>query len=325
MTMPAQGPQQLLMTLADGGWHSGELLAQRLDVTRMTVSNYAKQLVLAGFPIESKSRAGYRLSGYSEVLDQQQLMKATGLPVTVAASAESTNDLALAYLKSSDVDAVVENAAVFIAEHQNAGRGRRGRVWQAKPGEALLYSLAWRFDRLPPDLPALSLMVASVLIDSLQSLGVVDGLGIKWPNDVLLNKQKLAGVLVEAVVRDEQVSVVIGVGLNVLASPKADTRYPATSLSEQGIELSRGDLAAVLTNKLQVALPLFADNGFAAFHASYMQHDIVVGQSLSLDDEQLVIKTIDETGALVAESAGPNAGSPKRYVSGELSLPWPSC
>lgn len=315
------GAQQLLMTLADGDWHSGELLAQRLAVTRMTVSNYAKQLVAAGFPIESKSRSGYRLSNYPEVLNDSDLSAQSVLPVVVAASINSTNDLALEWLKASAAP-----AAIFVAEHQAAGRGRRGRVWQAVPGAALLYSLAWRFERFPPDLPALSLLVASVLANTLLELGVNSGLGIKWPNDVLLNNKKLAGVLVEAVIRDEQVAVVIGIGLNILQSPQADTRYPATSLREEGYELTRSELLLAVTKNLQAALQKFVDHGFKAFHADYMRYDKVVGMELALDGRQLSIKAIDESGALVAESAnGAGSGEVKRYVSGELSLPWPSC
>ena len=319
-----QGAQQLLLTLADAGWHSGERLAQQLSVSRVTVNNYAKQLVAAGFPLESKSRLGYRLQAYPEVLNAEALAAAVQLPVHVVATAASTNDMALAHLKQPDA-----GPAVFVAEHQSAGRGRRGRVWQAKPGEALLYSLAWPFDRLPPDLPALSLVVASVLVEALTDLGLSKGLGIKWPNDLLLNQHKLAGVLVEAVLREEQAAVVVGVGLNMQSSPKAETRYPATSLAEHGVDLSRATVIEALTTRLQAALALFADQGFAAFHAAYMQHDIVVGQRLDLDQQQLLIQSIDSSGALVAAAVDADTDAPngelKRYVSGELSLPWPSC
>lgn len=313
-----QGPQQLLLTLAEGGWRSGEHLARDLGVSRVTVNNYAKQLVAAGFPIESKSRLGYRLESYSDVLDAQAIASQVAMPVTVVASADSTSDLGLAHLKQAGA-----GPAVFIAEHQSAGRGRRGRVWQAAPGDALLYSLAWPFERLPPDLPAVSLVVASELVAVLTELGVVAGLGIKWPNDVLLKSHKLAGVLVEAVVREEQAAIVVGVGLNMSGSPVADLRYPATSLQEQGVGLARTAVAIALTNRLQRALSVFADRGFAAFHEAYMQHDVVVGQRLNLDDQQLLVKAIDLTGALVAEADGISVE--KRYVSGELSLPWPSC
>lgn len=307
-------PQQLLLKLADGAWHSGDSLAQGIDgaPSRMTVNNYARQLIDVGYPIERKHGAGYRLQSDFDLLDAERLSSALELPVVVVASTASTNDLAKEWLEAESS----ETAAMFVAGHQTQGRGRMGRKWQAKPLDALLCSLAWRFERYPPDLPALSLVVGLSLIEALKSY--VDGLSIKWPNDILLNSKKLAGVLIEASIRHEQVSVVVGFGINMRAAPSQDVRYPATSLAEAAPVAEQ--LLTEVATRLQQNLPEFALSGFAPFRERYIQYDAVLGRTIELDGQPVTIADIDATGALLVNSAKATT----RYVSGELSLPWPS-
>jgi BirA family biotin operon repressor/biotin-[acetyl-CoA-carboxylase] ligase len=105
-------------------------------------------------------------------------------------------------------------ADVCIAEHQSAGRGRRGREWLAPFGGGICLSLSWTFPEPPPQLGALSLAVGVALLRALGSHGA-SGVRLKWPNDVLVNERKLGGILCE--LRAEAggpAYVVIGVGLN---------------------------------------------------------------------------------------------------------------
>ena len=309
--------QQLLLSLGDGRWHSGEALASTLpgEPSRMTVNNYAKQLIEWGYPLERKHGAGYRLATELPVLDADQLQAQLDLPCAVVASTASTNDLAKAWLDTQPS----EQAALFVAGHQTQGRGRTGRAWQAKPLTSLLCSIAWRFERYPADLPALSLVVGLSLVEALQPY--VEPLAIKWPNDVLLAQRKLAGILIEASIQQEQVSVVIGVGVNLFDAPIDDLRYPAIGLHEKMSRLSPEVLLGDFFKRLEESLPLFAESGFAPFHERYLQHDAVIGREIDLDGRPVDIASIDNTGALVLD----DQGQPKRYVSGELSLPWPSC
>lgn len=319
--------QRLLLALAGDSWCAGELLAEALTespgepLSRMTINNYIKQLTAAGYAIERKHGAGYRLSQSLDLIDAEQLSAELGWPCAVSALTESTNDLARQWLQQQ-AQPSKDDAALFIAGFQTAGRGRLQRVWQAQPGEALLCSVAWSFSRYPPDLPALSLVVGLALVEAINDLLEAPAdLGIKWPNDVLLGGKKLAGILIEASIQQEQVSVVIGMGLNNKSAPSEDLRYAATCLSEQGIELANADIAKAFVQRLQQMLPLFSESGFAPFYEAYRAHDVVIAQTVKLDELVATVQDIDPTGALLLLEGGQK----KRYVSGELSLPWPCC
>lgn len=315
--------QRLLLALADGRWCSGEALAERLAingeaVSRMTINNYAKQLIEAGYPLERKHGLGYRLDAGVPLLDADALTVMLQAPVAVAALTESTNNDAAQWLRED----AGGQAAVFAAGFQTLGRGRLNRKWQARPGDALLCSLAWRFEQYPPDLPALSLVVALCLVESLRDLNVESQrLKIKWPNDVLLDGKKLAGILIEASLQQEQVSAVIGMGVNIKRAPQTDLRYPAVCLADAAIECSAEVLLSVWAQRLQEMLASFAETGFGCFYDAFMRYDAVVGMPLQIDEQPLTVSGIDKTGALEVIQQG----QVKRYVSGEVSLPWPSC
>jgi len=100
---------------------------------------------------------------------------------------------------------------VCLAEQQTAGRGRRGRVWFSTKGSSIMCSLLWRFSQPLSDVSSLSLAVGVMLLRALAKYGVQTGIQLKWPNDILYNSRKLAGILLER--RAE--SIVIGFGMNI--------------------------------------------------------------------------------------------------------------
>jgi BirA family biotin operon repressor/biotin-[acetyl-CoA-carboxylase] ligase len=142
----------------------------------------------------------------------------------------STNNEALAWAASG-----AQDLSLVIADEQTAGRGRLDRKWFTPKGTALAFSLILR--PTPQEKPHLTRIVglaALAIADALRTRGLVSQ--IKWPNDVLLNGQKVAGVLVESVWSGEEIDcLVVGIGINVLkdAVPAPDLlRFPATSLEE---------------------------------------------------------------------------------------------
>lgn len=322
--------QRLLLEMAGGEWCSGERLAAavakpgELPLSRMAISKAVRQLQQAGYPIESKHGAGYRLLLSAECLvDAEALADMLGVPVTAFAVTASTNDEARQWLSEASAGRSA-GAALFVAGFQTAGRGRLQRKWQAQPSQALLFSLAWRFQRFPPDLPALSLLVGLALVKALQALAVpASALGIKWPNDVLLNGRKLAGILIEASIQQEQVNAVIGVGVNVGAAPVGDLRYPATDLQAEGYDIAAPQLLKEVARQLNRDLNDFAELGFAPFVADYRRFDLVVGRELEIEGEMMRVQVVDDSGALCLQNI--NSGEQKRFVSGEVSLPWPAC
>lgn len=161
----------------------------------------------------------------------------------------STNDIArdLAERGASE-------GTLVVADYQNAGRGRHGRLWLADPGDCLLLSVVLRPAISPKDSFYLTMVPALAIVRIIQELGV-QGVGVKWPNDVEINGQKVAGILTELNLRGQQMDyAVVGVGLNVNLDV---ARHPeiaedATSLlSVIGSPSSREDLARCLCETLE--------------------------------------------------------------------------
>ena len=198
-------PDALLLEL-DEAFASGEALAHRLGVSRVAVHKRVQRLAQAGYPVESGPR-GYRLRPGTPA--PRPLLRRYAGPlldeVVYLAEATSTQDTARAL-----AEAGAGEGALAVAERQTAGRGRRGRGWLSPEG-GLYFSLVLR-----PELPLVALPLVSLAagVALAEAAGVG---GLKWPNDLLApDGRKLAGVLLEADLRGEEVRyLVLGVGLNL--------------------------------------------------------------------------------------------------------------
>ena len=200
-------------------------------------------------------------------MNQNELKKALSkLPlgdVRYFDSIGSTNNEALAWATSGAKD-----LSLLIADEQTAGRGRLDRKWFTPKGTALAFSLILRpTEEEKPHLTRTVGLAALAIADSLQMLGLVAQ--IKWPNDVLLNGRKVAGILVESIWSGEEVDcVVIGIGMNVLkgAVPSADLlQFPATSLEESlGPAVERGRILHDIVAGIIALRPHIATDSFIA-------------------------------------------------------------
>lgn len=192
------------------------------------------------------------------------------------------------------------------AEIQDAGRGRRGREWQHLKGN-LAFSLLWH---VPGDPSGLSLAVGLAVTEAFSPQ--VPDLRLKWPNDVLWQQKKAAGILIE-VARPEW--YVIGIGVNLGDAAALPAELNATALPCA----NREQLAARLFVALAEVLDRFAASGFAGFHVQWMARDafansqVLVSGATSLTG---IVRGIDEAGALLLET---NAGT-IRVMSGDVSL-----
>lgn len=228
-------------------------------------------------------------------------------------SIESTND----YLLQSR-DSV--HGHLCVTDFQSRGKGRRGKQWQAAPGSSLMFSLGWQPEG--PLRAEISLVVGVALADALRAMGV-SGLGLKWPNDLLADGRKLAGVLVESRTLEQRSEVVIGVGLN-LHHHQAEMRQVErswTDLSRLGFKaLDRQSLLVDILARLGQRLQQFERTGFAAARADWLDYHAFQDCEISFRHrEQRRVGTVvgvDEQGALLIRTDG-------RVVpvySGEVSL-----
>lgn len=210
--------------------------------------------------------------------------------------------------------------SVLVALRQTAGRGRRGRVWHATPGASLTFSLLWRFPRSYP-LHGLSLAVGVAIMHALESMGV-EGLALKWPNDILLYGRKLGGVLVETTTTQGEICAVIGIGLNLAEDPARalSIGQPCAALTESGAGGSTEALLAALLRHLARTLDAFTAHGFAAVQADWLARNAFQGLPVRVLQEGREMRGVccgvDEQGALLLDT---EAGL-HRVWGGEVSL-----
>ena len=204
----------------------------------------------------------------------------------------------------------------MVANHQHAGRGRRGRVWQAAPGTSLLASIVLRPRLAPPEAPRLSFAAAIAVAEAIERLtGVTPKL--KWPNDVLLRGRKVAGILLEA--RAEASIVVLGIGVNLgQTSFPDDVRDRAISvLQATGIALDRDRLLTVIRERLDVWRARLTTEGFAPLRERWLELSSTIGRVVQIDGVTGPAVDLDVSGALiVADGSGRRA-----ILSGEITEP----
>jgi BirA family biotin operon repressor/biotin-[acetyl-CoA-carboxylase] ligase len=262
------------------------------------------------------SREGVRPPGFS-VLDPWQIRRRLSTPgwrIVCLDAIGSTNDVAAAAGRRG----LGGRLAVF-AERQTRGRGRRGRPWHAPPGRALLVSTLWR--------PTAAAVPGMVQVSAVAALAAMGRFGVearvKWPNDLLLDRAKVGGILIEAAFIGERLEfMVAGIGLNVLqrAEELPPTAYPATSVHlATGRRLDRAELAAALLDELAAAGRLWLLDPAAVF-ARWRAALETVGRRVAVDgpDGRLVGRALDvePDGALLLER---DDGRVERLFSGELS------
>lgn len=212
---------------------------------------------------------------------------------------------------------------VLIAHHQRAGRGRRGRDWLAWPGCSLTFSGLWRFDPSPAVPAGLSLVAGLAVARTLEDAGV-DGVQLKWPNDVLVHGNKIAGILVELLPgRGKTPAAVIGIGLN-LALPD-EIQIPdqpgVTALAlELDSDIDASDLLARLLVQLHDLLERYTRDGFPALRNAWQQRNAFAGLPVGVrDDASETVGTCigaDDDGALLLDTEHGRM----RIIAGDVSL-----
>lgn len=266
---------QLLRLLADGAFHSGEALGLRLGVSRATVFSALADVADFGIDLQRIRGRGYRLAQSWSYLDAAEIARHLGdaasrFQLEILQQATSSNSELLRRATQG-----AASGSVLAVELQTAGRGRIGRTWHSGLGNALTFSLLWRFEVGLNALSGLSLAVGVAILRALKRFEVQDA-GLKWPNDILTPCGKLGGVLIEA--QGDMYgpsAVVIGIGINCtlpLALAQVITQ-PAVALERVSRAMpGRNQLLAVLLLELAQVLDEFSRAGFTALRAEWEQY-----------------------------------------------------
>lgn len=239
--------------------------------------------------------------------------------ITVLEQIDSTNAEAMRRMQ-----ALQESSQLIVALSQSAGRGRRGRQWLSPPGAGIYLSITRTFERPLAELQALSLMTALSVAEAISSCGV-EGVKLKWPNDVLVGRKKLAGILLETCQNDERPVIIFGIGINLdlpdsiveqLDRPVTDVSRERSEGSE---ELNPVDLLGKVCRGLDAKLDEFLRTGFVSFRGKWNEMDDYLGEEVVIinGEQRLtgVCAGVDEQGALVLNE---ESGSVRTINGGEV-------
>ncbi len=327
MAHPSATHIAVLQILASGGRHSGEAIASRLGLSRTAIwKALGKLRHELDLPIAAIRGHGYQLESPLELLDAAKIYSA--LPpharlqvdeIEVHASLESTNEHLLRLARSG-----APSGRVCLAEHQCHGRGRRGRTWVSPFGRSILLSLLRRFSCGPADLAGLSLAAGTAVADAIQDIGLSD-VALKWPNDILWQERKLAGLLLEAAGEAHgHAYVVVGLGLNLCigaeGAGKIDQPWADLDTACGGRRPERNRLAARLIAALTAALDDFEQHGLAPFLPLWQTFDRYQGRPITLIVGERTIegihRGITDTGALRVLTAS----GERTFHAGEVTM-----
>lgn len=222
-----------------------------------------------------------------------------GTPLTAVAETGSTNDDALRAAAQG-----APSGAVFVADAQTHGRGRRGRRWTSPPGEDLTFTLLLRPGGPAAELGCLPLVVG-LSVRAAVAQHTSAAVGVKWPNDVYAAGRKIAGILVESHVQGTCVeAVAVGVGINIGTVVFPDElAHTATSLAALEREVPGREvvLGAVL-GELELRLGAFEEGGLASLIDELRQHDLLAGREVSAEGVRGIARGIGNDGALRVEA-----------------------
>jgi len=307
----------------DGFFLSGELLARELGISRTAVWKRLKRLKNQGVPIESLRSRGYRLSGPVETFNENNIStglgtKFIGQKIYFFNTLTSTNDKALQLAR----EGAPEGTAV-ISESQSKGRGRLGRAWTSPPDLNLYTSIILRPQAAPHELQGITLLAAVAVAEAVSHF-TTRAPSVKWPNDVLLDSKKVAGILMEMYTDADLASFVIaGIGVNLnmeeaLFPPMPNYRATSVCSASKG-RVSRTEFTQRLFLSLEIWYKTFLAKGLSAIIEAWRKYFTSEGKTLTVRSLQKTVKGIclgvDDDGALLLRLA---SGATERVLAGDI-------
>jgi BirA family biotin operon repressor/biotin-[acetyl-CoA-carboxylase] ligase len=305
---------------------SGAELSNKLGVSRAAIWARIEELRALGYEIEASPHQGYRLLSVPDVLHADDLLsrlgktKVIGRDIRVFEQTTSTNDV----IEKLARDGVKEGVVVF-AESQTRGRGRLGRKWMSPARKGLWFSILLRPELTPGEATRLTVASGTALRRAIErQTGIKPE--IKWPNDILINGRKTAGILTEMNAELDRVKyVILGIGVDVNLTSgdfPADLRKQATSLrAELGKPVSRAELAVTILRELDRDYARMSAGEFGAIADEWEEHCTTIGQRIIIrtGDRQIqgCAESLGEDGALLLRT---EHGRLERIIGGDVTV-----
>lgn len=299
---------------------SGTYLAEQFGISRVMVSKYIRFLEKLGYVFDKRTGLGYTLIKEPDILHPVEIVsrletRLIGRKYHYLVEADSTNDIAVALAIEGTSD-----GTCIVAESQRQGRGRLGRVWLSTPGKGIYMSLVLRPDIPPKDVSQLTLLAAMVLATTLRNLYGFDA-KVKWPNDVVINGKKVAGILSESQIEPQRVRfIIIGIGVNVHHRKEdflGPFRYLPTSVALE-IESrvrdaapKRQELFCEFLKNFEYAYNSYLTQGWESWQKTLNELSMVLGKYITVD-------TGKEMVAGIASKLSPDGGLIVRTPEGQI-------
>ena len=321
MKKPQTNFYQTIQLLSDGEFHDGTSIGKRLNITRAGVWKVIKKLEEYGIAVHSVKGKGYALIEPLLLLNAEkiaQAMNTKNIDIEYFETIDSTND----YLRSAPKD---DKTKVCIVEHMSHGKGRLQRNWHAPFGPNIYMSLLYPFTKDISELAGLSLVIGLSLCKIINDLYKLEQpVNVKWPNDIIWQNKKLAGILIEVQAESNGVCyAIIGIGVNVnLSGDIEQISQPWTSISKINNQYNdRNILYAKLLDNLLNYIKKFEANGFGDFLEEWKANDGLLNKIVSLKSGELVhtgkASGVNDHGHLLITTED---GKIMSFSSGDASL-----
>jgi BirA family biotin operon repressor/biotin-[acetyl-CoA-carboxylase] ligase len=301
-------------------------LAEEFNVSRATISSWIGQLGDYGLHVNKVQGRGYRLQTPISLLNKCEIEKNLGSisatqfsVINIVSETSSTNELAMQSTYSD------ERWQLFAAEFQFAGRGRRGKVWQSPYGSSLLFTLGLK-KHWPTEVLYFASMLAGLGLAEVISelVGNSAEVQVKWPNDVYVNGQKMAGVLCELQGSPvDEALLVVGIGINVSCSPESVDNPAAKVKDYVDSEVDRNSLLANVCAKLVACFDQALSGEVDQLLTKWQYYDYLLGKR---------VKVLMGSKAVFGVASGVNGkgelrlaledGSVRCFNGGEVSVRW---
>ena len=301
---------------------SGEELSKKLGISRAAIWKHMKALKEEGYNIESVNRKGYRLiEDPKDLLTYQSIShkletKIMGNNIIHFESIDSTNDYA------KKVASQEPEGNVIISEEQIKGKGRMGRQWHSKSKEGIWMSIILKPDMIPQKAPFITLIAGASIARALNNLGIETT--IKWPNDIIINNKKIAGILTELSAEIERINyIVLGIGINVKTMEfSQEISKIATSLYKEGHKISRVDIVRNILEEFErLYLKYINEDSKEETLNICREYSSIIGKDVYLikGEEKELVRCLDmnQEGNLVVQTKD---NIIKEIMSGEVSI-----
>lgn len=307
---------------------SGQTICDELGVSRTAVWKYIKQYKEEGYELDAVPNKGYKIVKYPDILTsseiESQLDFNNGIikKVVYYDEVDSTNNAAKRFAENDNSP----ECTLFITESQTGGRGRRGKKWESPKGSGIWMTMLLRPDIAPNSASMLTIVAAMAMTNAINDCLGEDGhCYIKWPNDIVINKKKICGILTEMSAEPDYINfVVVGIGLNVNTTEFDDElKDKASSLyKETGKRIKRSDVVAAFSVEFSKYYKMFLKTqDLSLIMDEYNKMLINAGRQVVIYDRngsfKGIAKSINEKGELIVEKEDKTIVN---VISGEVSV-----